>query len=186
MKKILLVCLISASFIACTNQVETKEPVAENPVVKDEPVAAEEKKIVYPFEASFTSDWKIGNAENAVVILNLYKNLVADAPVDSSIRFFADTLTSISFDDKVFTGSSKDFLKRVRLFREQFKTLNEEVISFVPLYSPSKNVEQVSLWVKEKGVRLNGKVDSTVYQENWRFNSEGKINFRSAYARYSF
>jgi hypothetical protein len=186
MKKTLLLFSVIVLAVSCNNQVQTKEPVAEPTTVKEEPLVAEAKKIAYPYEASFASDWKIGNPENAVIILNLYKNLESDAPVDSSLNFFADSLTSISFDDKIFKGSSKDFLKRVKVFREQFKSLDEEVISFVPLYSPSKNLDQVSIWIKEKGIRLNGKADSTIYQENWRFNSAGKINFRSAYARYSF
>jgi hypothetical protein len=44
----------------------------------------------------------------------------------------------------------------------------------------------VMLWLKEKGVRKNGKVDSSGYQETWRFNKEGKIDYRSTYVRYDF
>ncbi len=185
MKNFLILVIMIAFSMSCTNQAEIKESANDLSTVKEAAVI-EERKVEYPYEANFASDWKIGNPENAVKVLKLYKNLVADAPIDSSINFFADSLTSISFDDKIFTGSSKDFLERVQAFREQFKSLDEEVISFVPLYSPSKNLEQVSIWIREKGIRLNGKADSTVYQENWRFNNEGKINFRSAYARYSF
>jgi hypothetical protein len=186
MKKALLTGSVLILMFSCQNEVPKDESAITSTRDTIQAVSTDEKKIAYPLEASFASDWKIGKPENAVTILQLYKFLVSDLPTDSSLRYFADSITSISYDDKVFRGSNRDFLKRVSDFRQQFKSLDEELLSVVSLYSPSRDVEQVCLWIKERGIRQNGKKDSTVYQENWRFDKTGKINYRSAYARYSF
>ena len=75
------------------------------------------------------------------------------------------------------------FLKN---FRAQFKSLIEEIITFAALTSDAADLDLVSIWFKEKAVRNNGKPDSTFYQENWRFNKDGKVYYRTAFARYSF
>ena len=59
-------------------------------------------------------------------------------------------------------------------------------ITFTSLRSDSKDLNLVSVWFKERAIRNNGKADSTLYQENWRFNKDGKINYRTAFARYGF
>jgi hypothetical protein len=44
----------------------------------------------------------------------------------------------------------------------------------------------VSLWLEEDAVWKNGKLESTLYQENWYFNKDGKIYRRGGYSRFGY
>jgi hypothetical protein len=182
MKKLLFVSLSLSLLFSC-KEAEKAEPATEFTTVTDsvEPV------VNYPFQATLASDLKLGNPQNTVKVMEMYKILEAGKSVDSLLLpYFAETVTSIAFDEKKFEGPSAEFVKKVSGFRSQFKSLNEEFITFLSLRSDEKDLDLVSVWFKERVVRNNGKADSTMYQENWRFNKEGKIYYRTAFARYGF
>jgi hypothetical protein len=179
MKKLLLAALSLTLLFSC-NEAEKTEPVAEAAPVVAEP------SVNYPFQAMI-SDFKIGNPQNTVKVMEMYKILEAGNSIDSLLLpYFADSVTSVSYDQREFRGTSSEFLKRVSAFRGQYKTVNEEFLSHVSLHSDEKDLDVVSVWFKERAIRLNGKADSTLYQENWRFNKDGKIYYRAAFARYGF
>lgn len=183
MKKLLLLLSLPVMLYSCGEN-KTEPAPEEKPVAEAE---APKPPVAYPYEAQLSNDWTIGNPERIVQVLTLYK-LMQDANFTDSaaLPYFADSLTSVSFDERVYTGDPKGFFERVRKFRSQFKEIDEEFVSYVCLHSESRGTDMVSLWFKEKVVRANGKADSTRYQENWTFNREGKITHRTAFARYGF
>jgi hypothetical protein len=179
MKKLLLAALSLTLFFSCKESEKT-EPVAEAAPVLAEPV------VNYPIQA-LVSDYKLGNPQNTVKVMEMYKIMEAGISLDSLLLpYFADTVTSVSFDQKEFHGPASEFVKKVSDFRGQFKTIDEEFLSHVSLHSDERDLDIVSIWFKERGVRNNGKLDSTLYNENWRFNKEGKVYYRAAFARYGF
>ena len=182
MKKLLFVSLSLSLLFSC-KEAEKTAPGTEMPAV----TAPVEPVVNYPFQATLASDLKLGDPKHTVKVLEMYKIFEAGKSVDSLLLpYFADTVTSVAFDEKKFEGSSADFAKRISTFRSQFKSVNEEFFTFVSLKSDEKDLDFVSVWFKERVIRNNGKADSTLYQENWRFNKEGKIFFRTAFARYGF
>lgn len=179
MKKLFFLLGFPALLVSCG---ENKTEVVEAPVSE-----AFTPVVQYPYEAQLATDWTIGDPQKTVKVLELYRHLQTDDFADSTVLpYFADSITSVSFDERVYTGSPKAFLDNVRKFRSQFKELDEEFVSYVCLHSASKEIDMVSLWFKEIAIRNNGKIDSTRYQENWIFNKEGKITHRTAFARYGF
>lgn len=181
MKKLFMLLSLPVWILSCgenkTEPAPVEAPVAETP----------KAAVTYPFEAQLANDWTIGDPALTVKVLELYRHLQTDDFADSVVMpYFADSITSVSFDERVYTGSPKGFLDGVRRFRSQFKELDEEFVSYACLHSEAKGLDMVSLWFKEKVVRNNGKADSTRYQENWIFNKEGKITHRTAFARYGF
>lgn len=184
MKKLLFVSLSMSLLFSC-KEAEKAEPEVVTEVVIEK--AKAEPVVNYPFPTTLASDLKMGNPQNTVKVMEMYKILEAGVSVDSLLLpYFADSVTSVAFDQRKFHGSGKDFAERVKNFRAQFKTLNEEIITFAALRSDAADLDLVSIWFKERVVRKNGKPDSTFYQENWRFNKDGKIYYRTAFARYSF
>lgn len=181
MKKLMLLLSLPVLIIACGEKKAEPAP-AETPVAE-----APKPQVTYPYEAQLANDWTIGNPERIVQVLNLYKMMEDAKFTDSAVLpLFADSLTSVSFDERVYTGPPAGFLENVRRFRSQFKQINEEFVSYVCLHSESRGTDMVSLWFKERVIRNNGKADSTRYQENWTFNRDGKITHRTAFARFGF
>jgi hypothetical protein len=114
----------------------------------------------------------------------MYKNLEA-GNFEGFKDNFEDSIQFRSYDGRIVKRSSDDFMKQVKAFRGQYKSLTEEFLVYVSLHSNDRNEDWVALWIKERAVRLNGKPDSTIYQENWRFRN-GKVYALGDYARYEF
>jgi hypothetical protein len=181
MKKLMLLLSLPVLIISCGEKKAEPAP-AETPVVE-----APKPQVTYPYEAQLANDWTIGDPGKTVKILELYRLMQTANFTDSAaMPYFADSITSIAFDERMYTGHPKGFFEGVRKFRSQFKEIDEEFVTYVSLHSEATGVDMVSLWFKEKVIRNNGKADSTRYQENWIFNKEGKIIRRTAFARYGF
>ena len=139
---------------------------------------------LYP--STYPSDWKIGDPQKIVKVQELYKVLLSDSNYESTLPYYADSITNVTFDNRKVKLSSRDFVEMVKKFRKGFKTLDEEFRNYVCLRSDAQKYDMVLIWVKEKGTRQNGKVDSSGYQETWRFNDQGKIDYRSTFVRYDY
>ncbi len=137
-----------------------------------------------PFPATQTDDWKLGDPEKLRTILTFYKNLQADTHYDQLATHIADTITNLNFENKTYKLTPAQFTDLVKRFRSRFSKLDEEFKTYMVVHSDKLNYDQVMLWIKETGTYTNGKVDSTMYQENWRINKEGKIFYRGSYMRY--
>jgi hypothetical protein len=137
-----------------------------------------------PFPATQTDDWKMGDPEKLRLILGFYKNMVNDTNYSDITSHIADTITNLNFENKTYKLSPEGFTKLVKTFRSRFSKLDEEFKTYLVLHSDKLDYDQVMLWVKETGTYKNGKVDSTMYQENWRINKEGKIFYRGSFMRY--
>jgi len=137
-----------------------------------------------PFPATQTDDWKMGDPEKLRMILGFYKDMVNDTNYAEIATHIADTITNLNFENKTYKLSPDGFAKLVKTFRSRFSKLDEEFRTYLVLHSDKLDYDQVMLWVKETGTYKNGKVDSTMYQENWRINKEGKIFYRGSFMRY--
>jgi len=176
MKKTLILMAIAGFIASCNNKpaepaAEVKETVPETPAV------------VYPYTATYSSDFKIGDPALAKVVLDMYKE-VEDNKMDSLGQYYADSVIRHNFAQKVMKLSREDMVKLAKNFRSQFKEFSETPVAFVSLHSNDKNEDWVITWIKEKVTYQNGKMDSTTYQENWRF-KEGKIYMVDSYAKFA-
>ena len=185
MKK-LLAFLIAAGFLfSCSNQ-QAANPPAEEKKPADSTVAEAKPapKIDYPYVAKYSSDWKLGDPNNSKVILDFYKALES-GKTDEMKNYFGDSVQFRLYDTRAGKVSAADAIKKISDFRARFKTLTEEFLAFIPLHSNDRNEDWVSTWMVERAVSLNGKSDSTTYQENWGLQN-GKIVSVEGFAQYKF
>lgn len=182
MYKFFILTAISALVFSC-NSNNSSAPEPMDSVVAE---VKEEAPVNFLYPSTYPSDWKIGDPQNIVKVQELYKIMLSDSNYEAMKPYLADTVTNVLFDNRKVKLSAEEFINTVKQFRKGFKTLDEEFRNYVSLRSESQNIDMVMLWIKEKGVRKNGKIDSSGYQETWRFNKEGKIDYRSTYVRYDF
>lgn len=183
MKKLLWLPVVLSLFLAsCGSSSDNAAPKTTDTVAAA-PVTAPEVAPM-PFPASQTDDWKMGDPEKLRTILNFYKNMQADTLYDQLATHVADTITNLNFENKTFKMTPTQFADLVKKFRSRFSKLDEEFKTYMVVHSDKLNYDQVMLWIKETGTYKNGKVDSTMYQENWRINADGKIFYRGSYMRY--
>ena len=183
MKKLLSFSALSILILAsCASPADKEAAKPVDTVTVAPPVVKE--TVAMPYPATQTDDWKMGDPEKLRLILSFYKNLEADTLYDQLGAHIADTITNLNFENKTFKLSSAQFTDLVKKFRSRFTKLNEEFKTYMVVHSDKLNYDQVMLWIKETGTYKNGKIDSTMYQENWRINAAGKIFYRGSYMRY--
>lgn len=170
--------------VSCNSDAE-KEPTTVA-AATDSVTEVPQETVNFLYPATNPTDWKIGDPKKILKVQELYKVMLADSNYESTLPYYADTVTNVLFDNRKLRLSAPDFLEVVKKFRKGFKTLDEEFKNYVCLHSDAQNADMVLLWIKEKGTRQNGRVDSSGYQETWRFNAEGKIDYRSTFVRYDY
>lgn len=178
MNRTVLILMATAAFIACNN---ASEPAA---ITADSTTATTvAPSISYPYPATYSSDFSIGNPELTKKVLDMYKAM-EDNRIDELGKYYADTIIRNNFQQREMVLSRDAMVDLARQFRNQFKEFSETPIAYIALHANDKNEDWVVTWIKEKVVYNNGKVDSTTYQENWRFR-DGKIYMVDSYAKYA-
>lgn len=174
MKKsaIILACIIC--LIACTEKKATVETVTEIP--------AEKPAVTFPYAASYSSDFSIGDPALTKKVLDMYKALES-RQYDTLGTYYADTVNWRNFAEDDLILSRDKLIGKIRAFREQFRELKETPIAFTAIHSNDRNDDWVITWIKEKVTYRNGKQDSATYQECWRFR-DGKVYMHDSYAKY--
>ncbi|HEX5667953.1 MAG TPA: hypothetical protein VFX73_04060 [Chitinophagaceae bacterium] len=175
MKKTILV-LMTAGFMASCSNNAPETPAADSTV-------AAAPAIVLPYTATYSSDFSMGNPELVKVVLDMYK-AVEENRMEDLGKYYADSVIRYNFAQKQILLTRDEMVKLATDFRAQFKEFSETPLAFTALHSNDKNEDWVITWIKEKVVYNNGKVDSTTYQENWRFR-DGKIYMVDSYAKYA-
>lgn len=178
MKKMKFLPVIALLLFSCGNPTEEKK--AE---VTPAPAEAPAATVTFPYNAAYSSDWKMGDAGNAKVVLDIYK-AIENNNIDELDKYLADTVTSVSYDNVMSRSPKEKIIKNVKSFRSNFDSVAEEFLAFVPLHSNDKNEDWVATWMTERVKRKDGSKDSTTYQETWRFR-DGKIYYRGTFARYA-
>jgi hypothetical protein len=181
MKRILTICSVATLLIACNNTAkETPATETKDTIAASAPAPA----IELPYKAKYSSDWSIGDPKYTKIVLDFYKNLET-GNIEGFKDHFEDSIQFKAYDGRLVKKPLDEFVKKVNDFRARYKFLSEEFLAFVSLHSNDKNEDWVALWINERAIGQNGKADSTVYQENWRFRN-GKVYSLGDYARYEF
>src|SRR5689334_7479436 len=95
MKKNHLIALLTCTILSCNTA--TKEDTKVNN--DSTPVEAAKPVVTFPYNATYSSDWSIGNPENAKTVLELYKAFEENR-IDEFDKYLADSVTSQSYDAK--------------------------------------------------------------------------------------
>jgi ketosteroid isomerase-like protein len=176
MKKSLILMAFAGIMASCNNKpAEPTTEVAE--------VVPDATTITYPYTATYSSDFKMGDPALAKVVLDMYK-AVEDNKMDSLGQYYADSVVRYNFSQKLMTLSRDEMVNLAKTFRAQFKEFSETPVAFTSLHSNDKNEDWVITWIKERVTYQSGKKDSTTYQENWRF-KDGKIYMVDSYAKFA-
>lgn len=151
----LSIALVAAAFLfACNNEKKTDESAGKTEEKK------ESAAIAYPYKAAYSSDFSIGDANHAKMVLDLYK-MWEDGKVDDFKSLLADSVNIDFPDGNKFKDNTADsminFAKQVR------KTLSSVKLAFdgwMPVHANDAKEDYVLVWYREYETDMKGKVDS--------------------------
>ena len=178
MMKKLFFCFSVAAFASCNNATDPKVASATG----DDSTKTTMASVTYPYEIAYSSQFEIGDQEQAKKILEIWKSW-DNGDLASTKDHFADSVTMNFADGSVMKGTRDSAMASGQAYRNSFKSVSSRVSAIIPLKSTDKNENWVCVWGTETHTDMKGKVDSVHFQETWRMNSAGKTDFVYQYAR---
>lgn len=170
MKQCLFLFIACLSLYAC-NEPATKES-AQTPTVDSSHTEA--ATIVYPYAASYSSKFEMGNPHNVRMVLDLWKHWDNNT-LEQAASFFADSVRMQFHDGHVVHTVRDSIMAIAKKERGKYAHVTSSVIAFTGLKSVDQDEEWVCIWGKEVTETAAGKKDSLQLQENWRLDKNGKI-----------
>lgn len=132
-----------------------------------------------PYTALYSSQFTIGNAEHARMILTLWKDW-DDNMLDRNVALMADTISMDTPDGQTIRG--RDSVMMVfKQARSQYTTVKSVVEAYMPLRSTDRNEDFVAIWGLETDTSSDGSTTTKRIQEVWRINRDGKIDYMRQY-----
>ncbi|MEO6453811.1 MAG: hypothetical protein ABIN97_07070 [Ginsengibacter sp.] len=177
MKKMFLLLLGAAFFSACNN--DTKSTTTTN-----EDSTAAQTAAALPYVASYSSSFKMGNADySAMIVQGSWKDWEKNT-MDNMKSWVADTCVVFQSDHTMISGvdSIQAHWKR---FRAGYTSVIDTLNAVVPLYSTDKNENWVLVWATEINTDAKGKVDTVGVMETWRINKDGKADLVYQYDQHA-
>ncbi len=170
MKKLLFLFSLAA-FAACNSGSDT---TVSSKSSNDSSVTVDDT-ITYQYTADYSAKFEMGDPKNVKTIFALYEDWDKNT-IDNSKDKFADSLFMMFSSGDLMTGKRDSLIELSKVFRNTLGTVNTQVHAVVPLRSTDKNEDWVLVWFTEHRTDARGGKDSTVFQETWRLNKEGKAD----------
>jgi len=178
MKKILLLLIGAAMFIACNN--ETKSSAA----APGPDSTAAQTSVTLPYTPSYSASFKMGNPEyTAMIVQGSWKDWENNS-MDNMKSWVADTIVAFHSDNTMVKGVDS-LMARWKRGRAGYTSVIDTLNAVVPLYSTDKNENWVLVWATEINTDTKGKIDTMALMETWRINKDGKADLLYQYDRHA-
>ncbi len=164
MKQNFSILLAVLLFAACNNAAK------ESSTSKDSTAAA----VTLPYAVNYSSDFEIGDKKLAQTVLTAWKDYDNNT-LQNSLGIFADSVTMFLADGTVFSGKKDSAIAFISKVRGSMTSATSSVDAVTVLKTKGKDDSWVCVWGKEVDVMKDGKKDSTLLNENWMFNKDGKV-----------
>lgn len=93
---------------------------------------------------------------------------------------FAPHVTLV-FPGRILDGSRDSVLNLYQQVRDEYSGVQSYVDSWMPAYAVDKNEDLVFIWGHQSKLKKDGKKETMVMHEMWRFNKQGQITKMEQY-----
>jgi len=143
--------------------------------------AAKMRDIQSPYPIMYSSKFVMDDPKNAETVLALWK-AYDNGNLSATKDMIADTLELHFPDGGTMRGARDSIIAAVQAHRSSLSAAVDEVHAIMAVKSTDKNEHWVVIWGQEKDTHKNGKVDSTMLQETWKFTPDGKASLLYQFA----
>ena len=173
MRKILFVFTMSSLMVACNNEAKTG---AGNDTAQVKAAAS------LPYMPSYSSSFKMGNAEYSAMILQGSWKDWENNTMDNMKSWIADTIVAMHSDNTMVKGADS-LIARWKSGRAKYSSVIDSIDAVIPVYSTDKNENWVLVWAREINTKTDGTKDTAAVMETWRINKDGKADMLLQYDR---
>jgi hypothetical protein len=137
------------------------------------------KKMEMPYEAEYSSKFKIGEDRHSLKVLELWKDFE-----DSDFGRHGDHLAEevvIDLPDGTRLRGRDNIMVETKKYRDQLSDFSSKVVSYISLQSVDQDEEWVAVWGEDTFTKANGQNEVNLIHEIWRFNKDGKVDYIRQY-----
>ena len=183
MLKQFFLCLLSiALFYACNNEsAQDKEMKQSDSTTGNVPGTMAPPAAMLP-EFVLFQHWEMGDPKKTEVIVRMYQAWDKGDTADVS-SFFGDTTLWDFPDGRRQTTTSNSAGATLRKWRSAYKETSNVPFSLISLRNTDYNQDWVIAWTWNKWRYTDGKKDSMLYCDNWRFENDKVVYLNSLESR---
>lgn len=176
MRKLIFILILHGCFSGCA------ENKSEDTSIKSEAAAASgnNSAISYPFTATNSSSFEMGDEKNAKIVLDAWKAW-QDNQFETVRYAFADSVFVHFAEGNFFNGPADSLIALGKMARSNYTSLKDTLIAWMSTRSKDKNENWVLVWGIEYTIDKKGKRDTTDLHEAWRI-KDGKVDYMRQYA----
>jgi len=164
MKKMIFIAVAGCFIMACNNE-STDKPKEEKMETKPD---ATTSNVTYPYKASYSSDIKMGDANNSKLVLDFFKGW-EDGSMTGWKDMVADSVWINFADGQHFQLSRDSMMSMAKAFRGMYSNVKLDVEAFLPIHLNDKNEDYVLVWEKDYSTdKKTNKLDSAGVQSFWQ------------------
>jgi hypothetical protein len=130
----------------------------------------------FPYPIIYASEFKIGSIAHAMIVLELWKDFDNNT-LDKGTEVFAEQVRMDFADGTSFSGNREDFMTIMKQQRKTFSSFKSSIDAIVSLQPEGKDESWGNVWGSQTGVTTAGVTSTVLINENWMFNSNGKVSY---------
>ena len=172
------VMLLLSSFSAFSQADKTKDKMkSEDGKMKMKMKGVNTKD--FPYQATYSSQFVMGNPAHAKKILELWKDYDANN-LSLHADYFADTLT-IDLPNGMSIKGKDPAMKAITDYRTSQGKVESVVDAWIATKSVDRNADWVCIWGVETATDAAGKVTKNRIHEIWQLNKDGKVVYMAQF-----
>ena len=176
MKKLIFstigVLLFNCFFAHSQNKMKVKD---EKTKMKMETTSTKD----FPYQATYSSQFAIGNQAHSKMILELWKDY-DENNLTRHADYFADSLT-IDLPNGTSLKGKDVAMKAMIDYRTSQGKVESVVDTWIATKSVDRNEDWVCIWGVETATDAAGKVTKTRMHEIWQLNKDGKVVYMAQF-----
>jgi hypothetical protein len=153
MKQLSIAAIAAALLFACSNE---KKPGEESGTTGEKKETA---AIAYPYKADYSSDFSMGDAGHAKMVLDLYK-MWEENKIDDMKPLLSDSVFVDGADGMKFNNTVDSFINFAKQYRQMYSATRPVFDGWMVVHSNDKNEDYVLVWNRDYYTTTDGKTDS--------------------------
>jgi ketosteroid isomerase-like protein len=164
MTKLIVTAAAACFILACNNDSTKSDAAKEDTAAKAETAST----VDYPYKAEYTTDFKVGDANNSKLVLDFFK-LWETGDIDAMKDKLTDSVWIEFSDGSKVHATADSVVKLAKQYRSTMSKVEIKLETWMPIHANDKSEDWVLVWERDYTTDAkSGKLDSMRIHSYWQ------------------